>query len=507
VNDYGNSSDPEAPFYSTSRNKAKVFFVAHRPFTAFCLLRKNRRIIMRLSPQLQLFCAVGVLLIGCAEDPDEPLDQNYGYAGTGGNYILRAGGAIGAGTTEPIAGLSGGATASNPFKGGGGDSTIAGNGGTEIGGTKATGGAGATSNTGPCVETCPAPNGGLTISCKKRFMYGVNYAWGTTVNNDGKFGTDFGGKAAWSQKGVDGERDRYVAQIKEMKENGIDAIRWWMFPALKGDGIVLDANRTPTGLGSTVEKDINAALEIAKEQDVHIKFTLFSFDNFRPDTQDTLDTGPIVTDNIKRAALMEKVVRKIAAIVESNPNKDRVIAWDVINEPEWAIKAEKDPYGDPPFDGSMSNMNFISFAQMEAFIKDVVVAIKAESKAPVTVGSAAVKWAKAWSKVGLDYHDFHWYGWVDQWFPHTKTPAEYGVDDLPVVVGEFPLIPNGDTTGQAFGGISYGQLIDDFFAAGYAGALGWAYNTGSADAATFGWSASKANVKAWADAHPCYTHY
>jgi hypothetical protein len=79
------------------------------------------------------------------------------------------------------------------------------------------------------------------------------------------------------------------------------------------------------------------------------------------------------------------------------------------------------------------------------------------------------------------------------------------VDDKPVVVGEFPFNPSADTTGLSFGGITYGTLITDFFDAGYAGTMGWAYS--DTTGAGFSWANGKANVKAWADAHTCYTHY
>ena len=101
--------------------------------------------------------------------------------------------------------------------------------------------------------------------------------------------------------------------------------------------------------------------------------------------------------------------------------------------------------------------------------------------------------------------DFHWYGWVDQYYPHTQTPAQYKIDDQPVVIGEFPFIPNSDTSGQAFGGISYNRLVTDFFNEGYAGTQGWAYN--DTTSAAFAWANAKANVKAWADAHTCYAHF
>ncbi len=346
----------------------------------------------------------------------------------------------------------------------------------------------------------------MTLNCKKRFMYGVNYAWAY-------FAGDFGGISAWNQQGVAGAKDARTTDLTDMKNNGVDVVRWWMFPDLGGDGVKLDSSKTPTGVGSTLVADINAALDIAATLDIHIKLTLFSFDSFWAEFVDSGLTfpslQPIATDATKRAALIKNVVIPIAQAVEASPNKDRMVAWDVINEPEWSITGS-DPYGDQAFDPTSSGsngktMSTVTFAQMETFVKDVVTALHGASSAPVTVGSAAVKWAKAWSQVGLDFYDFHWYGWVDQYFPHTNPPAYYKVDDKQVVVGEFPLNPASDTTGQAFGGITYGKLVDDFFSEGYAGVQGWSFSDTSGGA--FSWSNGKANVKAWAAANTCYTHY
>jgi hypothetical protein len=448
--------------------------------------------------------------------------NNNGGARTGG--ATNSGGSMGSGGV-----FSGGNSAGGTSSAGGGGAGATNSGGKpSSGGTTSSGGAGAGGSSaaggstggssardgggpdvlatdtvvrndaaGACTDDCPAPKGGLTIGCKKRFVYGANFAWKN-------FACDFGGKASWSMNGVAADKATYTTAIQEMKDSGVDVIRWWMFPDLRGDGIQLDdpTTRNPTGLGATVIDDVNAALAIAAEQNVHIRLTLFSFDNFRADSADSPGTGPIVTDATKRGLLMSKVVGPIARAVEASPNKDRMIAWDVINEPEWATSGQ-DPYGDQAFD-AQSNLAFITYAQMETFIKDTVVAIKAESKAPVTVGSAAVKWAKAWSQCGLDYHDFHWYGWVDQYYPHTKTPADYLIDDQPVVVGEFPFTPSADTTGQAFGGITYNQLVTDFLNAGYAGAMGWAFSDA---VGAFNWATAQSSVKAWADAHTCYTHY
>ncbi len=423
-----------------------------------------------------------------------------GTTGTGG--VTGGGGAPSGGTGSGGRTGTGGTTAGNGGATGAGG-TSAGSGGAATGGTTSMGGTSGACSTSD--DTCPAPGGGVTWNCKKRFTYGVNYAWAY-------FAGDFGGISAWSQQGVAGAKAARTTDMTDMKNNGVDVIRWWMFPDLRGDGIKLDGSKTPSGLGATVIDDVNAALDIAKQLDLHIKLTLFSFDNFCADRTDSgltiVGLQPIVTDATKRAALIAKVVVPIAQAVEASPNRDRMVMWDVINEPEWAISGS-DGYGDQNFDpqSQCSNgaaMQTMTFAQAETFVKEVVTALHANSSAAVTVGSAAVKWAKAWSKVGLDVNDFHWYGWVDQYYPHTKTPTDYQVADKPVVVGEFPLNPSADTSGQAFGGIGYGKLIDDFLAAGYAGVQGWSFSDTSG---AFSWANAKANVKTWADAHTCYTHY
>ncbi len=68
---------------------------------------------------------------------------------------------------------------------------------------------------------------------------------------------------------------------------------------------------------------------------------------------------------------------------------------------------------------------------------------------------------------------------------------DYGVNDKPVVMGEFPL--------GGLSGASYGEMLSSFYENGYSGGLGWQYN--EADAAKLG------AVKAFADAHPCETSY
>ncbi len=115
-----------------------------------------------------------------------------------------------------------------------------------------------------------------------------------------------------------------------------------MFPDFRGDGVEFDSGETPTGLGGTAVADIQKALELAEQADVYLMLTVFSFDNFSPseDVSGIWTPGitPMVKDATKRKALLDKVVKPVAQTVAQSPYAKRVIAWDIINEPEWAMR-------------------------------------------------------------------------------------------------------------------------------------------------------------------------
>jgi hypothetical protein len=101
-----------------------------------------------------------------------------------------------------------------------------------------------------------------------------------------------------------------------------------------------------------------------------------------------------------------------------------------------------------------------------------------------------MRWRQAWSRVDLDFHQFHIYDWMDQDYPYSSSPSSFGVDDKPVVMGEF------DPSGLR--AASYATVVSSWYNNGYAGALAWQDGQMCID-----WSA----VKAFADQHPCETQY
>jgi hypothetical protein len=337
-----------------------------------------------------------------------------------------------------------------------------------------------------CNASCDF-SGGVSVGCATRFQYGVNYAWKN-------FGYDFGGGGPTGGGGV--SRDcagKVAADLADMHANGVDVVRWWVWPRF-GNSVVFDATGTAQRLGGTTLDDLDVALTLAAANDLHIQFCLFSFDNFKPTNGTNRSLQPIITDPTKRAALVEQAVRPFVRAANVNPYWDRVVSWDVINEPEWAISGQ-DPYGDPAYT-PQSNLQLVTHADMEAFVADVIAAIHAESPLPITLGSAGAVWPRAWSNVPLDFYTIHIYDWINQNHPYSSSPAALGYSGKPVVVGEFPLGGLSNAT------IPYAQLLSSWFGNGYAGAMAW-----SVTDTNFNWPANKSNVKTFADGAGCQLRF
>lgn len=336
-----------------------------------------------------------------------------------------------------------------------------------------------------CSDRC-AKAGGIDWLCKLRFMYGINYAWRN-------FGSDFGGNAAWNQAGVS-NNPQIATDLATFAANGVSVVRWWVFPDFRGDGVRFDAQDNVLGLGGSALADLERALELAEKNNLYLMLTVWSFDNFRPTKQAdgirARGIRPMVVDDAKRASLMERVVRPLARAAGKSRYAKRLIAWDVINEPEWAINGASLYGGDPPFDAN-PELESVSHAQMERFLADTIKVLREETDALVSVGGAAIKWSHAWSKLDTDFHQFHMYDWVNKYWPYNKSPKDFGLGDRPVLMGEFPL--------SGLSGVSYANLLESWYGNAYGGALGWAFTDSG--------GASLEPVKAFAARHACETKY
>jgi hypothetical protein len=434
-------------------------------------------------------------LVGCSSEVDgDPLPGVGGTSSSAGGNPSGApssGGTSNAGAGSPAGGSNqaGGSSAGGASNTGGGGTP--GGAGSQAGAPP--GGSGGTSGapTGDCssapADECPFP-AGVVIGCKRRFALGINYAWRD-------FGSDFGGLAAWGKQGVARAPDDYRADLTAMKAAGASVIRWWVFPDFRGDGVQFDGSDDPTGLSANAALDMTKALELAETVGVYLVPTIFSFDGFRPkhttENVTIRSLAPLVTAPARRAKVIANVVTPLAKAAAASPHRARLLGWDLMNEPEWAIS----PSGQNSQDFTPNEeLTAISLADMKAFLGEIAAAVKVETPSAFTsVGWAAAKWAWAFNDLALDVNQPHIYGWVNEYWPYTKKPAELGYPATrPTIMGEFFLqsMPFSDRNAND----TFAAIMESWWSNGYAGAWPWQHFDGAANLPL---------IKTFADAKGC----
>ncbi len=302
---------------------------------------------------------------------------------------------------------------------------------------------------------------------KEQFSYGINYAW---KNYSG----DFGGISAWAKEGVASDPEPYQTELRDMAAHGVKVVRWWVWPEFWTDAITFSADGTPNPLGQAAIDDGLKALELADDAGVRIMFCLFSFDGFRP-TREKYGlkmTGyhDIVIDDNKRAALMTNIITPFANALQESPHIDHLHSWDIINEPEWAMTGANKyggVFGGDQFEPD-HELQPVTHDQMETFIADTIKVLRVSTPdIPVSVGAAALKWASAWKELDVDFYQTHIYDWVNDYWPYSKSPADYGMDDKPMIMGEYPV--------EGLKNADHQTMLESWYTNGYAGAIGWDY--------------------------------
>lgn len=301
----------------------------------------------------------------------------------------------------------------------------------------------------------------FVVEGKEIFMNGANTPWNSW--------NDFGGnyKSTW-----------WDAEFARIKNAGGNSTRIWI--TCNGTvGVTISPDGTITGATNAFWANLDDMFLLAKKNKIYIKATLISFDHFKNSNTTFQSWRNMVLSDDKVSSFVEKYAVPFVKRYNDNPY---LWAVDICNEIEWVNQDEAD--------------GKIAWNRLQYFIARVASAIHENSQVLVTLGSAAVKWnspkgeGNYWSDASLkaqynkenarlDFYSPHFYGWTVKWFGNfavDKSPADYGINDRPCVIGENPakgVFNDGATPSLV---VSPDQMFLASYNKGWKGLMPWTSN-------------------------------
>ena len=270
------------------------------------------------------------------------------------------------------------------------------------------------------------------------FLTGANLPW---IH----YGIDFGANAWRPDGGVaqPEERARLENAFEQLAASGVEYVRWFLLCDGRA-GIQFSERGRPQGLDQFIFRDIDAALDAAQRHSIRVMFVLLDFllcHSVR--AMRGVQMGGrthVLQDSDSRHALLDTVLRPLLERYGQEPS---ILAWDVINEPEWITTLTPD--------------------ELRVFLEESVSLVHASTLHPATIGSAGAGWRDFYKGLGLDFYQVHWYDSLKHQPPLDTPVADLGFD-RPVLLGEFPT--RGSHRSPA-------NIVETARAAGYSGAFYW----------------------------------
>jgi hypothetical protein len=260
----------------------------------------------------------------------------------------------------------------------------------------------------------------MTISSP--FFLAVNYPW---LNYSRDFGV-----SSWGYSGVASpqSQDTVAADFARIKSSGVSVVRWFLL--CDGRSGIRYENGVPAGPDEFLFKDLATALELASQSGLQLCFSLFDFPWLQVPESTTPDPAFPGRAALQfaggREALLQRVLIPLFREFRAHP---ALFAWEIVNEPEWAIR-EFQPSQKPA----------LSFANARSFFEEIVQAVREEARVPVTLGSARLQWVRAWSEIGLDILQAHYYPQLERDQKLSLSQQLGTLTDLatPLWLGELP---------------------------------------------------------------------
>src|SRR5579864_7183035 len=213
----------------------------------------------------------------------------------------------------------------------------------------------------------------ININGNNGWLLGANLPWIKCGNDFGasEYGSYGIGSNVSPGNGEIPSNQILSGAFQTMQAAGVNVARWFLFFDGRG-GITYDPAGSPNGLDGNVFRDIDAALGIAKTYAIRIIFVLISFEWMNVEAPDHKNGGRSYI--LRSPALQDALVNNVfVPLFQRYANNDAVIAYDVANEPEWAITEVGLP-NPPQVNGS--TLEPVSLQDFTRFVMQVTTAVR-----------------------------------------------------------------------------------------------------------------------------------
>jgi hypothetical protein len=284
-----------------------------------------------------------------------------------------------------------------------------------------------------------------------RFVVGANLPW---IG----YGTDVGASAWFPTGGLSAQPaalDLLERTLASLAGDGISIVRTFLLCDARS-GVRFDDEGVPTGLDDSVFPDLDALLATARRHGIRLMPVLLDFHLCAPvrivNGVQLGGRSRLLDVQVARDALVDRVIRPI---VERYGGDDTILAWDVMNEPEWCVGR-----------GPLPRRNRVSVDSLQNLLGHAVRCVHEAARQPVTIGCAGIRSLELVLPLGLDFYQVHWYERFG-WGALERPVSNLGAGDRAIILGEFP--------GR---GPAVVDVLGAAKRAGYGGALVWSVLAG-----------------------------
>ena len=311
---------------------------------------------------------------------------------------------------------------------------------------------------------------------KDFFINGINIPWNV-------YGRDFG---THYQNGALYDSTWFENTFTQLQNSGINCARMW----LHTDGCAtpeFDTNGYVTGLDSNFFANLDDFFARAQKHNIMIIPSLWDFYMFKDNSALGMFGGmhaDLIQDTAKSRSYINNA---LIPMVQRYANQCNLLAWEVMNEPEWAMNI--------PSGGTTAQV--VQAYEMQRFAGMVAEAVHQHSPKMVTIGSASLMYSSEkftfttpcignyWKDQALqsaynsplaymDFYQIHYYDWMTglvDFDPFDLShPVSFWMLDKVTLIGETQ--GNSNTHGSQ-------EMLNNAYSGNYAGVMFWSFSAGA----------------------------